>query len=38
MELELHVAWFFLKKSKMAFESFKKFRTKNLDIDNNEIY
>jgi hypothetical protein len=37
MELELHVVWFF-KNSKMAFQSFKKFGTKNLDIDNNEIY
>jgi hypothetical protein len=37
MELELHVVWF-LKNSKMAFQSFKKFGTKNLDIDNNEIY
>jgi hypothetical protein len=33
MEREL-----FLKNSKMAFQSFKKFGTKNLDIDNNEIY
>jgi hypothetical protein len=33
MEREL-----FFKNSKMAFQSFKKFGTKNLDIDNNEIY
>jgi hypothetical protein len=37
MELELHVARF-LKNSKMAFKCFKKFGTKNLDIDNDEIY
>jgi hypothetical protein len=37
MELELHVARF-LKNSKMAFKSFKKFEIKNLDIDNDEIY
>jgi hypothetical protein len=37
MELELHVA-LFLKKSKMMFENFKKFGTKNLEIDNYEIY
>jgi hypothetical protein len=37
MELELHVAQF-LKNSKMAFKNFKKFGTKNLDIDNDEIY
>jgi hypothetical protein len=37
MELELHVARF-LKNSKIAFKSFKKFGTKNLDIDNDEIY
>jgi hypothetical protein len=28
----------FKKNSKMAFESFLKIGTKNLDIDNNEIY
>jgi hypothetical protein len=39
MELELHVArFFFEKKSKMALSNFKKFRTKNLDVDNYEIY
>jgi hypothetical protein len=37
MELELHVARF-LKNSKMDFKSFKKFGTKNIDIDNDEIY
>jgi hypothetical protein len=37
MELELHVARF-LKNSKMAFKSFKKIETTNLDIDNDEIY
>jgi hypothetical protein len=37
MELELHVARF-KKNSKMAFKSFKKFDTENLDIDNHEIY
>jgi hypothetical protein len=37
MELELHVARF-LKNSKMAFKCFKKIGTKNLDIDNDEIY
>jgi hypothetical protein len=37
MELELHVARFF-KNSKMVFKCFKKFGTKNLDIDNDEIY
>jgi hypothetical protein len=37
MELELHVA-LFLKNSKMDFESFKTFGTKNLDMDNNVIY
>jgi hypothetical protein len=37
MGLELHVARFF-KNSKMAFKSFKKSGSKNLDIDNDEIY
>jgi hypothetical protein len=37
MELRLHVARF-LKKSKITLLSFKKFGTKNLDIDNYEIY
>jgi hypothetical protein len=37
MELELHVARF-LKKLKMVFKSFKKFGSKILDIDNDEIY
>jgi hypothetical protein len=37
MELELHVASF-LKKSKMTLKKFKKNETKNLDIDNYEIY
>jgi hypothetical protein len=37
MELELHVARF-LKKSKMAFKSFKKIGTNFFDIDNDEIY
>jgi hypothetical protein len=37
MELKLHVARFF-KKTEMMFESFKKIGTKNLEIDNYEIY
>jgi hypothetical protein len=37
MELGLHVARF-LKKSKITLLSFKKFGTKNLDVDNYEIY
>jgi hypothetical protein len=37
MDLELHVARF-LKNSKLLFGSFKKIRTKNLDVDNYEIY
>jgi hypothetical protein len=37
MELELHVARF-LKNSKIDFKNFKKIGTKNLDIDNDEIY
>jgi hypothetical protein len=37
MELELHVARF-SKNSKKALKSFKKIGTKNLDIDNDEIY
>jgi hypothetical protein len=37
MATELHGAHF-LKNSKVAFESFKRFRTKNLDVDIYEIY
>jgi hypothetical protein len=36
MELELYVAHFF--KSKMIFKSFQKIRTKNIEIENYEIY
>jgi hypothetical protein len=36
MELELHGGR--LKKTKMAFKCFKKFKTKNLDVDNVGIY
>jgi hypothetical protein len=38
MELGLHVAHFLKKKSKMAFQSFKKFEIKNLDVHNYGIY
>jgi hypothetical protein len=31
-------AVFFLKNSKMKFESFKKIGTKNLDVDSDEVY
>jgi hypothetical protein len=31
-------AVFLKKKSKMKFESFKKFGTKNLDVDSDEVY
>jgi hypothetical protein len=37
MELELHGARF-LKNSKIALKSFKKFGTKHLDVDNYVIY
>jgi hypothetical protein len=37
MELGLHVARF-LKNSKITLLRFKKFGTKNLDVDNYEIY
>jgi hypothetical protein len=38
MELGLYVARFLKKKSKMTFQSFKKFETKNLDVHNYGIY
>jgi hypothetical protein len=37
MELELHGGRY-LKKSKTTFKCFKKFKIKNLDVDNVGIY